>query len=134
MKKIAILLISLLFAITSFVQKEVYHTTKYIENGVERPANPNDVTFEFQRNDVLFYMAPNFPFRYRYSHKENGNSVYYRVGTEYSNMSEVIVKNSWLVFNSDKSVVNVGNRNFNVTTVTVYKRGSGTRSIGNMYE
>lgn len=132
MKKTLVLFTCLLITTAVFAQKVVYHTAKYVENGVETPSTPNDVTFEFRGNDVFVYLIENMPFQYRYDHQENGNAVYYRMATEYSNMSLVKNTSSWLVFNPDKSVANSGSRYDK--RVTVYRRGSSTRSIGNMYE
>lgn len=138
MKKIVFLLVLLFCATTAFAQSVVYHTAKYINNGVESPANPTDVTFRFDGNDVFIYFLTNYPpSRYRYDHHENGNAVYYMMATNYGTYSQggtslVQYKDSWLIFNSDKSVANTGSRYNN--SITVYKRGSGTQSIGKMYE
>ena len=135
MKKIAILFFLLFVTTAAFSQKVVYHSTKYIQNGVESAMNPVDYTFEFKGNDIFVHAIPGYPpFHYRYDHHENGNAVYYQMATEYSNMTLVKNTDSWLVINPDKSVINAGSRTLNSSTVTVYKKGSGSRAIGDMYE
>lgn len=134
MKKSAILFFLLFVTTAVFAQKVVYHSTKYIQNGVESAMNPADYTVDFRGNDVFLYLVPTFSVHYRYDHHENGNAVYYQMATEYSNMTLVKNTDSWLVVNSDKSVINAGSRTRNSSSVTVYKKGSGSRAIGDMYE
>lgn len=134
MRKIVILFFLLFVTTAAFSQKVVYHSTKYIQNGVESAMNPTDYTVDFRGNDVFLYLGPTFSVHYRYDHHENGNAVYYQMATEYSNMTLVKNTDSWLVINPDKSVINDGFRTRNSITVTVYKKGSGSRAIGDMYE
>ncbi len=135
MRKIVILFFLLFVTTAAFSQKVVYHTTKHIQNGVESVANPVDFTFEFKGNDIFVHAIPGYPpFRYRYDHHENGNAVYYQMATEYTNMTLVKVTSGWLVVNPDKSVINEGSSGLGLTSVTVYKKGSGSRVIGDMYE
>ena len=60
MKKSAILFFLLFVTTAAFSQKVVYHSTKYIQNGVESAMNPADYTVDFRGNDDYLYLVPTF--------------------------------------------------------------------------
>lgn len=129
MKKSIILIFAfLLTSVVAFSQETIrYVCTKYFDgDGVEYKAKPNDVIkLQFHGNSRIGQYQGWGTAWWKYHHSENGNRVYYSVGTDIVTGQEVMDENSKtiIVVSGDRSYMNRIDRwDPNNTRVYVYER------------